>query len=60
MPPKGRTQAPVEPRAKIADDILDIVMKMYPIEPRKACEFIMRYYSSTDLVEIRKDLQNGR
>lgn len=55
MPPK-RPKPPAETKAELMMQIGELLQKQYPVEPHKAIQYLLNYFTSVDLAGIKKDL----
>ena len=60
MPVGKRPQPPAETKIQLIGEITALLQERYRNDPRTAIEFALNYYTSIDLVGIRKDLEKMR
>lgn len=53
---KVKIKPPAESKAVLMEQVANLLQKQYPVEPHKAVLYLLNYFTSADLVGIRKDL----
>lgn len=56
---RAKIKPPAESKSQLMAQILEMLQRKWPVDPRAAIEFSLSFYTSADLVGIRDELRRG-